>query len=335
MAFGQDIRKLRLESKLSVRELAERLGVDAGRLRQWELKDFDPRFEDRLVIESALNCKLAEVKNLTKLPEQLLIIDPKGIPGNVKQPTSNLITRIGNNYQRGQRFEKIINEIIKKGNATLESLRDEIFKVKGSALSKMYFGIIPVNESIKSVLEEKYNVNLLFLDNPNVPLFLEHARNEKTSSADSTAFIRFYSLTISKDKKKSSILVNAAEDIFDIKKLFAGSQFVVKMTDGSMYPTYPNGAILGLREVPIQSIIQGKTYLVEIEKDYFIRRLFYSNTDKQQSSIIECVSDNTEEIKSGTMKGKPLYPPFTIPSNKIKRIFKIISVYQSLESLPE
>ncbi len=72
MAFGFHIKDLRIKAGLSVRELAEAMGVSMDRLAKWEQKDFDPRSEDRSTIECYFGIDLEAILNLKEIPKKLL-----------------------------------------------------------------------------------------------------------------------------------------------------------------------------------------------------------------------------------------------------------------------
>lgn len=69
MGFGKELKRLREDSGMSARQLAEKIGVDAERLRKWELKDLTPRYEDRSIIEAFFKMTLEEFEKLKKIPE--------------------------------------------------------------------------------------------------------------------------------------------------------------------------------------------------------------------------------------------------------------------------
>ncbi|HYD90250.1 MAG TPA: helix-turn-helix transcriptional regulator [Flavobacterium sp.] len=76
MGFGLDIKRLREEVPISAQRLADKIGIDADRLRKWEQKDLTPRLEDVQKIESFFGMelsalqKLKSIKNFLKVPHE-------------------------------------------------------------------------------------------------------------------------------------------------------------------------------------------------------------------------------------------------------------------------
>lgn len=69
MAFGKEIKRLRLKAGLSAQKMADILGVGSDRLRQWEKRDSDPKDErDVEIIENKLGVSIKDSKALETLP---------------------------------------------------------------------------------------------------------------------------------------------------------------------------------------------------------------------------------------------------------------------------
>jgi transcriptional regulator with XRE-family HTH domain len=71
MAFGSDIKRLRTSSGYTVRGLADAIGINADRLKQWEIKDLDPKIDDRQLIEIFFERKLLEIQALSEIPDNI------------------------------------------------------------------------------------------------------------------------------------------------------------------------------------------------------------------------------------------------------------------------
>ena len=86
----------------------------------------------------------------------------KDISANTLNSLSSLLekrrTSFFDKYKRGQRLSHIVGELRELGYS-LPQLRDEIFKVKGSFLSSMYFGLAEIPKTILDQLTG-LNVNL-------------------------------------------------------------------------------------------------------------------------------------------------------------------------------
>lgn len=68
MAFGKEIKRIKLNQKLTAGRLAEILGVNQDRLTKWMQKDLDPKEEDVSKIEKSLGMSLKEAMRLDRLP---------------------------------------------------------------------------------------------------------------------------------------------------------------------------------------------------------------------------------------------------------------------------
>lgn len=82
MPFGATIKRLREPTGMSVQKLADRIGVDAARMRKWEEKDLTPRHEDQLIIEEFFGISLEEIGRLESI-KKFLTVPKKEIPSQV------------------------------------------------------------------------------------------------------------------------------------------------------------------------------------------------------------------------------------------------------------
>ena len=77
MAFGKHIKQLRDGTGLSGRAFAEMIGISHDRLKQWEIKDLEPRFEDRKLIEAFFGEPMESIMKLKSIPSELLTTSNK------------------------------------------------------------------------------------------------------------------------------------------------------------------------------------------------------------------------------------------------------------------
>lgn len=319
MAFGKELKRIRLASGMSGKKLADRLGINQEKLKKWELNDLDPRSEDKIIIEGEFQMKIEEIEKLSSLPESILITNLTGDIPSENKNIHEIAQTFGERYKQGKRFSKIIGEIIRSGT-TLEQLRDNILKIKGVQLSKMYLGFIPVSEIVLEILEDRFAVNSKFVLENEEPMFLKKLNSNLDIKSE--RFLTYYTGD-NQDFKEDEQLNDGRviEEGLNLLNLFNGSQYVVKMTDDSMNPKYPLGCLIGIREVKEKNIVSGNVYVFEKEGTVFVRRLFNIKIKDEQSSNVICLSDNDTNIK------KSNFLPFPIDLNKIKKLFKIISVY--------
>ena len=73
MAFGAEIKRLREDAHISVKKIADKIGVNADRWRKWEEKDLTPRLEDALVIESYFGMELSKIVKLPSIKQFLIV----------------------------------------------------------------------------------------------------------------------------------------------------------------------------------------------------------------------------------------------------------------------
>ena len=61
MMFGENFRKLRLEAKLSQKEVAERLGIYQSNVSDWENDVSRPEYERLIQLSKLYECSIAEI----------------------------------------------------------------------------------------------------------------------------------------------------------------------------------------------------------------------------------------------------------------------------------
>ncbi|HEX7906215.1 MAG TPA: S24 family peptidase [Chitinophagaceae bacterium] len=124
--------------------------------------------------------------------------------------------------------------------------------------------------------------------------------------------------------------VKKNDGVLHISDLFKGSQYAIRISGNSMTPSYPSGAIIGIREIEDKQITPGSVYVIEKGSDLWIKRLFYKD-DNQESGAFECVSDNTMKFENGPRVGKLYYPPFNISIDNVRKLFKVTGIYKPNE----
>lgn len=80
MAFGTEIKRLREDANISVKKIADKIGVNPDRWRKWEEKDLTPRLEDAQLIESFFGMEISKVGNLQSIKKFLIV--PRGSSKN-------------------------------------------------------------------------------------------------------------------------------------------------------------------------------------------------------------------------------------------------------------
>lgn len=99
MAFGTEIKRLREASKASAQLFADAIGISADRLRKWEQRDLDPRYEDAAKIEAYFEMSIQELIKLKKLPKFLIVPDEMSNL-TISEPETSYI-----NQRRNQKIE--------------------------------------------------------------------------------------------------------------------------------------------------------------------------------------------------------------------------------------
>lgn len=189
------------------------------------------------------------------------------------------------NFQKGQNFSTIIETLRLKG-INFTELRAAEFKVKTSELSKMYIGFLPIPSSIKTILSEKYNVNLEFLESGNaVPMF-----PDQQISKLGTPYYKSYTLTEALSKIEINDQSGSEPIGIKVKDIDAYIDL-----QGDNIPTGLKGkTIIGLINKKISIDAYGRMFLIKLESgDAFLRRIYPSaNKDeimirKEDTSFID------------------------------------------------
>lgn len=99
MGFGKELKRLRESAKISVQKLADKIGVDADRMRKWEQLDYEPRHEDVVKIELFFGMPIASISRLHSIGDFLKVQntaapDGKKSAGMVTIPAEDYIARL-------------------------------------------------------------------------------------------------------------------------------------------------------------------------------------------------------------------------------------------------
>ncbi|HAO08589.1 MAG TPA: hypothetical protein DCQ50_16785 [Chryseobacterium sp.] len=179
-------------------------------------------------------------------------------------------------YQEGRNFAKII-ETLRNEGISLNQLRDEDFKVKGSDLSCMYLGMKEIPSGISKVLDNKYGVNTEFIKlGKKVPIF----KNTKVEDSD-IEFPYFQNFSALDAIIQYNSLLFA-----DVPKIILPNMdvdFFLDIFGDNTFPTFKGREILGVKFTSLDNINYGSLYLILTKKhDAILRRIFPNNSDNSQ-----------------------------------------------------
>ena len=73
MAFGKEIKRIREASGLTASKLVKLIGINSlQRYKGWEQGDYDPKFDDRILIEKFFKISIDKIVKLDRIPDHLL-----------------------------------------------------------------------------------------------------------------------------------------------------------------------------------------------------------------------------------------------------------------------
>lgn len=102
---------------------------------------------------------------------------------------------------------------------------------------------------------------------------------------------------------------------------FRDATAAMRVHGDSMYPAYPSGSIVAIKEVMNKRLVMyGEDYVIETSEYRVIKRL-------QRSEDKNCwlaYSVNNELWQSGPLAGKPVYEPFDIHKEDVTRLFIVL-----------
>lgn len=99
------------------------------------------------------------------------------------------------------------------------------------------------------------------------------------------------------------------------------AEFIIRVAGNSMTPIYPNGCLIGIRQVKDGLFDYGSVYVIETESNRFVKRIHKGKNDE----FIQLYSDNNSLYSEGDRKGMPLYESFELQKSMIKRVFKVVA----------
>jgi len=232
---------------------------------------------------------------------------------------------------------KNLSEILKKNRALLDISQAEMsLKLGIQAVRYSYYesGKRNPKADFFKTYKEVFNIDLLNQDVSNiiedVKPYHQKRYEQKLNSEDQV--IPFY------DTNAHGAAPDIVEilpplnnnNVLHINDLFKGSQYAIKVSGNSMTPNYPPGSIIGIRLIENKQIIPGNVYVLQIDNELIIKRLFYKDED-QYSGIFQCMSDNSMKYEHGVRAGKLCYPPFYRKVDEVIKLFKVTGIYKGNE----
>lgn len=209
-----------------------------------------------------------------------------------------------------------IKELRKRLHLTQAELAEKLTLSK-EMVNKMEAGSKPISELTNRKLNE--------LVEP-----VAGKLNEQ-SSIYSRTLIPFFDVEASAGVNPVDILpVTNPNGMIDVGDLLRDSECAIRIYGNSMVPNYPSGCVVGLRVMHDGIVEYGNVYVIETEDNRYLKRLF---KDKEKVGYC-CVSDNIQMYGDGPRKGEPFYEPFTIPFDKIKRMYRVTGVIKRNENSP-
>jgi transcriptional regulator with XRE-family HTH domain len=80
MAFGKQIKRLRENAGITAAAMVQLIGLpNLNRYKSWEQGDYDPKFEDRKIIENFFKISLDKIIKLEEIPKELLLKLPSKV----------------------------------------------------------------------------------------------------------------------------------------------------------------------------------------------------------------------------------------------------------------
>lgn len=315
MAVGKEIKRLRDSVGLTGKQIADMLGVDYFRLNNWESKDFEPKADDRILIEQFFNMPLDEIKAAKVIPQKKVFAYEEGDPIiDDRKEKPNPKMSYSEKYRHGQRFGDVIDALRKNG-FTLEYLRDTVFKIKGRELSKMYLGLKPIPNEIKNILITQFHANPEYFDTGKPPILL--GNNLKTDKSS-----RVLGDKMNKTDKSFPYIekLNKGLDFIKPDYVHTGKTICIPYIDvqafinvfgDSMYPKLNAGDVLGIKQIQKENIMFGEIYLLQLNNNEVWLKYIMPGKDKNHWIL---KSENAN------------YPPKEFKVSEISNIFLIKTI---------
>ena len=252
--IGIDLKELREQLNMTQSELASELGVTREFINLVE--------KGKRNLSESLSIKIGEL--IKEIPNDLSGWDK---------------------YRQGKNFAKII-EVLREQGHTLTELKSA-FNKKGSDLSYMYIGFRPVTEDIKTILEDKYEVDLNYLiQGKKIPMFKYSNKLEIEKP---------YYNCISFDECIEQYESGIVKDIKYIKILNYDVDAFFNMSGDNLYPTFKGNEIIGVKKQEITDSLYGRVFLIKIQRDKLqLGRVFPST--KKDSIIIRKEQEGMPEL---------------------------------------
>lgn len=157
MAFGKEIKRLREDVPISAQKLADRIGIDADRLRKWEQKDLDPRHDDVILIEAFFGMEIKEVMSLTSIKKFLGTNENIGQPKNKVKFKTDDKTLLMELMRESRRTKATVN-VLRIAVARLIATSEEIV-TPNPEKEKVEIALGRLDRSINDELDKLYEID--------------------------------------------------------------------------------------------------------------------------------------------------------------------------------
>lgn len=99
-------------------------------------------------------------------------------------------------------------------------------------------------------------------------VFIRKSNDQKAKSNNKT--LQYYEVG---SPAHNTEIIHNHQRILSISDLFKDSKYAIRIAGNSMAPSYPEGAIIGMREIEDKLIIPGNVYVIEKDDDLWITGL--------------------------------------------------------------
>lgn len=159
MGFGLEIKRLREDANISAQKLADKVGIDAARLRKWEEKDMSPREEDTAIIEAFFKMSLDELSKQKSIKKFLIVpIETGGLNGSGGADGQHEVKKITVDADLEQELGRI-NERLLRAEATLEVYESAIAEVLSDPKKKGDFSqkIDALRDAVSKAVNRRFD----------------------------------------------------------------------------------------------------------------------------------------------------------------------------------
>lgn len=216
-----------------------------------------------------------------------------------------------------------IKEIRYKRELTQAQVATEL-GVKGTYLSDMINGRVPLSENISDSIKNLYGISLRKTDKGEMVKSSEQHPEPDASIISTGKVVPYYDAEVAAGTSYGMEMAQQTRPfgMIEIGGLMKDSEFALRVYGNSMTPNYPAGCVVGLKQHTESFIEPGTVYVVETQENRYLKRL-YCNKDK---TALRCLSDNHMKHESGPMEGEYYYPEFEIPYSEVRRLLRVTGV---------